>query len=137
MQVSFEELARRAEEAAVFLAGPSLRLPLYPALEQRARAGVLDNFARQGTADGSPWPPLKDPKERGRPILVKTGALLASIKSRADAGGVVVYSVMPYAGYQDRGARTIPARSFLGLSQQALDGMALEWAAFAAGAVFR
>jgi len=135
----FEHLAGLAVAAAKTLADPALFLQAAPALVSLAEAGVKENFGRRQGPDGSPWAPLKDPRERGRPPLVKTGVLRDSIRATVlsqEAGWVAVYSAVPYAGFQDRGTRTIPARTFLYLSQQVLDRMAWLCAGYAASQVW-
>lgn len=135
MEVTFDQLASFTTAAAARLAGPSFFAPLFVALCPRAVEGVRQNFDRASAPDGSPWPPLKDPKAGRRP-LVKTGALRASVRARPAGDGVLVYSPLPHAAYQHGGTRTIPARPFLGLSAAALGGLAAEVADFAAGRVW-
>ena len=132
----FEHLAGLAAAAAKTLADPALFAQATPALVPLAVAGVKENFERRQGPDGGPWAPLANLRERGRPPLVKTGALRDSIRATAGAGWVVVSSALPYAGYQDRGTRTIPARTFLYLSQQVLDRMAWLCAGYAASQVW-
>ena len=135
----FDNLAGLAAAAARTLADPALFAQAAPALVPLAVAGVKENFGRRQGPDGSPWAPLKDPRARGRPPLVKTGVLRDSIRATVlsqEAGWVAVYSAVPYAGFQDRGTRTIPARTFLYLSQQVLERMAWLCAGIAAQKVW-
>ena len=135
----FDNLAGLAAAAARTLADPALFAQAAPALVPLAVAGVKENFGRRQGPDGSPWAPLKDPRARGRPPLVKTGVLRDSIRATVlsqEAGWIAVYSAVPYAGFQDRGTRTIPARTFLYLSEQVMERMAWLCAGYAASQVW-
>jgi phage gpG-like protein len=78
---------------------------------------------------GVPWTPLRG--RRGKP-LVRSGALRSSGRARRGPRGVAYGSDSPYAGYQNFGTRTIPARPFVGVSEAVADeiaGLAADWLA--------
>ncbi len=98
-------------------------------------SATKQNFVNQSDPDGVPWTPLKKP--RGRPrdkrksrrkgsdqILRDTGVLMASVSGGAGSINDVTSKSLrygtsvSYAGYQNFGTRTIPARRFLGLTPQ-------------------
>ncbi len=68
---------------------------------------VRDSFSAAASPEGAAWAPLK--YRRGRP-LVKTGALLRSIRSRPMGDGVLVTVGAPYAAVHQFGA-DLPART--------------------------
>ena len=71
---------------------------------------VRDRFATATAPSGAAWAALR--YRRGA-LLCFTGRLLRSVSARAIPGGIVVEASAPYAGYQQLGARRIPAdRSF-------------------------
>lgn len=86
-------------------------------------------FSESRTPDGAQWPPLKNPSRRrgGRTAkpLVDKGLLMASMSAVAATNGAVRDitktsvehgSNLEYAGWQNDGTRTIPARPFVGIT---------------------
>lgn len=94
--------------------------------------GIIESSTRRRIAetktapDGTPWQGLsaktlaqktgKSGKTRGG-ILVDTGSLMRSITHEASANSVIVGSGMLYARWHQQGAKHLPARPFLGLSE--------------------
>lgn len=88
-------------------------------------------FSESRTPDGTPWPPLKNPSRRrggksAKPLVDK-GILMASMSATAASRGAVrdITRVslehgteIEYAGFQNFGTRTIPAREFVGITDQ-------------------
>lgn len=60
------------------------------------------NFERQAFFSAA-WQKCKSPAKGNRAILVGSGALRRSIKSRSDAGSVEFYSDLPYAAIHNNG----------------------------------
>lgn len=98
-----------------------------------------EHFARGEAPDGTPWLPLKRPRRRPRDRrksrragtdkpLRDTGLLMASVSARGvntidvmTATGLEFGSSLNYAGFHQHGTRHIPARPFLGLSDQLIE----------------
>jgi phage gpG-like protein len=87
-------------------------------------------FARSATPDGDPWPPFKRTPSRRRggksaKLLVDKGLLMASMSARQAQGAVRDItrttleqgSNLDYAGAQNFGTGTIPARQFAGITE--------------------
>jgi len=73
-----------------------------------------DNFNEHGF-DGDPWKKRKEKKNY--PILNKTGKLKNSIKSILKTfRKIIITATADYAVYQNEGTGTIPARPFIGQS---------------------
>lgn len=99
------------------------------------RAESLRFFDQSRGPDGAAWRPLKRPRgrardkrararskgRRGDKPLVDSGLLRASV-SAEPLGPLQLTqgSKLAYAGYQNDGTRTIPARPFLGVSEDGL-----------------
>jgi len=93
--------------------------------------GITTNFATSSTPDGTPWPPRKDPKPK-HPLLILSGKMLGAagvgaghvltIDEQSLAWGIDL-NVVKYARAQDRGnpKRNLPARHFMGISEQFKD----------------
>lgn len=82
---------------------------ILPFIGQLGAEDIREAFARQGSPSGSPWRALSHPyaedKARrygGKPILQRTGALLASIGYQVEGDEVLIGSVNGplYAGMQ-------------------------------------
>lgn len=97
---------------------------------------VARRFASSTTPSGRPWAALKRARPGGKP-LVRSGRLAASVRVRVERDGLVIQSDVPYAGYQDQGTRTIPARTFAGIDEQALKVVERELGDWLAGELFR
>ena len=65
-----------------------------------------------------------------------SGACPMSVRC-PDGSTLVIQSDVPYAGYQDQGTRTIPARTFAGPDEQALKVVERELGDWLAGELFR
>lgn len=94
-------------------------------LRGMAVAAVGESFLYSRSPDGMAWQPLKARRKSGtsRP-LVDTGTLARSIRAKIEQGGLEVFSTADYAGYHQTGTSRIPARPFMGFSEQALARMA-------------
>jgi phage gpG-like protein len=114
------------------------------ACEQLVEEDVMEHFARQESPDGDPWPARKGEGD-GHPLLVETntqgaGSLLAAATgqggghvSRIEDDDTLVYGVdkdggiggIPGAGVHNYGfpSRNIAQREFLGLDDQAAEGV--------------
>jgi phage gpG-like protein len=77
--------------------------------------------------DGSPWAPWSIATEMGRMhdgtystgLLWRTGDLLSSIDYSVSGDNVFVGSPLNYAGFVQDGTGNMPAREFLGMSDEA------------------
>ena len=146
---ALREAARRAGDLS----------PLMGSIGLGLEGSVRDRFSETSLApDGTPWPPSIEATIEGRRTLVKSGNLADSITCRADRQSVEVGSNVLYAAVHQRGATirkkhapklvfaiagvvytadeaTIPARPFLGVSEE--DGeMILEEATDYLGGAF-
>jgi phage gpG-like protein len=68
--------------------------------------GIKENFRRQGYGGfAGAWKPRKSgaPRNRGRALLVDTGALRRSVRSEPGRGIVTVYTATPYAQVHNEG----------------------------------
>ena len=95
----------------------------FPAAMERARRVALNqigNTVRNRTTAAfrspslrpSPWAPRKD-KKSTHPLLIRSGALRQSITWRLrGTDAVVVGTDRKYAGYHQRGTKSMPARPF-------------------------
>jgi phage virion morphogenesis protein len=115
-----EGLARRLERLG--LARPLQTVAFYLANQARLC------FDEQRSPDGVPWAPFnRTPSARrggtGAKLLRNTGVLMASLAGKGSghvedvgASSLVWGTAVPYAGFQNDGTRTIPARPFLGVT---------------------
>lgn len=71
-------------------------------IEVGVKAQIDDNF-RSGSFYGRKWPERKWPRDGGRALLVKTGALKHSIRSRRSGGGLTISSDRPYSTIHNEG----------------------------------
>ncbi len=124
------ELETRASRGPDFSAALRAAIPILRADEQQ-------RFASETSPDGSAWTPLAPTTARRKgnaDILVDTGSLEAAATS--DAAGhierieanTLIYGVdgttdqggIPWAGLQQAGGGKLPARPFLGISDEAI-----------------
>lgn len=127
-ELSLEQLSvffsRRAEELATL----DLRVPLKECAVL-IKSDVSNNFQGSHAPDGTPWKPLKRKRSGKRhkgsipKPLLDTGLLRASAVANGrghveeiTANSLEVGSNLEYAGWQNDGTRTIPAREFIGFS---------------------
>lgn len=103
-----------------------------PVLDE-VRGGIRENFASESGPDGESWPARKA-RGDGHPLLQDTGALMqaatggsgnvTNVTARELSTGVdkgVVQGGIPGAGAHQYGYGKIPARPYLGASEQRLD----------------
>jgi phage gpG-like protein len=83
------------------------------------RGKVQRTFNDQRDPFGRPWKPLK---HREGLALLDTGRLRASITHRVTGSVVEVGTNVPYAGFHNAGTKHIPARTFLALSPEWVEG---------------
>jgi len=124
-----------------------------PALREIAedfREMVAQQFASEGRAEQTPWPPRKlaggaararsaRPRPADGPLLVRSGALRASLigpsapehLEEADQRTLTLGSRLPYAMFHQTGTRRLPARPLLVLS----DERARRWTGIVRGAL--
>ena len=105
--------------------------------------GIAENFAGSHSSTGFRWPPRKDNKKH--PLLILTGELEAAATggdgsiSRVEEGTSLIVGVdtgggqsgRPWAELHQEGGTKMPARSFLGFSdevQDACEDVLVEWA---------
>lgn len=77
--------------------------------------------------DGNPWEPWAQSTATrrardgswARGLLWNSGALLDSLVEKIEPKRAVVTATAPYAGFLQYGTRNMPARPFVGISQQA------------------
>lgn len=117
LEVTLGEFAGLLERRAEQLAGLDLSAPVRRSLVA-ARAGLLENFQGQHAPDGTPWLPLRRPRQGKRhrnstPLpLLDTGLLRASVTAQGarghvedvSAAGFVMGSNLEYAAAQQFGA---------------------------------
>jgi phage gpG-like protein len=112
------------------------RLDFTPVLKACAlliKADVKENFQGSHDPAGLPWLPLKRRRSGRRhkgstpKPLLDTGLLQASITAYAQGhiedvtrDSVTVGSALDYAGWQNDGTKTIPAREFAGFSDKGI-----------------
>ncbi len=114
-----------------------------PALREIAddfREMLAQQFASEGRAGGTPWPPRKSqrsvgatrrvartrrPDQIGTPLLVRTGALRDSLISpgsghveEMDGRSLTLGTRLPYAMFHQLGTRHMPARPIIVLSEE-------------------
>lgn len=87
------------------------------------------------TPTGKKYPPLKRPRGAGHnpdpTPLIDTRALLEDLRYEITAADTVkAGSTLPYAVYQNKGTRTIPARTFIGISPEIQDQFTEDMRAF-------
>lgn len=73
--------------------------------------------------DGTPWAPwsmatIRANQNKGGSLLYRTGALLDSIQYRVSDKTITVYSNVGYARFLQFGTPKMPARPFLGWTQE-------------------
>lgn len=112
--------------------------PVWAEVDTYLRGAVGEQFSTVGRRGGTEWAKLspkykiwKDYFYPGRPILVRTGDLKASLTEfggnhifRAERAGMGFGSRIPYAGYHQSGTRTMPARPPIQMIQKK-DGLAI------------
>lgn len=112
-----DQQARRVRDPRAFLES-----------ERAALQGILDgSFAADRSPDGEPWAPRVNasrdartgrsrPRHDGRPgrqLLERTGRLLRSEVVRVGRSGIEAFNEAPYAGFVQRGTRSMRARGIL------------------------
>jgi len=102
--------------------------PALQAIADDFRAMIAAQFASEGRAEGTPWPPRKSPARAGAvrepPLLIRTGALRDSLLGPSALGHVeeleeqslTLGSRLPYAMFHQLGTRRMPARPLIVLS---------------------
>lgn len=95
--------------------------PLLDELGQDEVARVVQRFEQSRSPDGTAWQALKRPRPRGgdRP-LQDTGVLMGSITAQAHGNILQIGTATDYAHYHQFGTQHIPARPFLGVSDDLL-----------------
>lgn len=98
-------------------------MPLMQAVAGTLEDSTKQRFNSKVAPNGVHWQNLKPStlqtkQRRGGGILVDSGDLLTSITSYANNHSVVVGSNEVYAKYHQVGTNKMPARPFLGLSEQ-------------------
>lgn len=90
------------------------------------REASMEAFDREAAPDGGKWAPLSPAtvrRRRGGPahrILQDTGMLRQSVVKRLESDRTVIVGARAqYAPYHQFGTRRLPARPFLGVSQEA------------------
>ena len=106
--------------------------PMWPVIEDDFYSLVGRQFATEGAEGGTAWVSLSDAygtwKEihyPGKPILQRTGELMASLTSPTAPGAVRVEerktltlgTTVPYAIYHQRGTKKMPARPEIRLTE--------------------
>lgn len=93
-------------------------------VQERIRSGKT-------TPDGQPWTPwamstlrsrMRD-GSAGQGLLYRTGSLLNSIQMRISNKTLTIFSNLNYARFIQEGTMKMPARQFLGWSQQQLNNI--------------
>lgn len=125
--MNLDDLGAMLDKEAAGLEQPDLQ-PALDRVRDLLTADIKGNFNGGHTPTGESWPPLKNPTHKP---LVDTGALMASAAAAAGAatvrGNVITVDgsgLVPYAGFQNDGTRSIPAREFWGISDATLDKVA-------------
>ncbi|MBZ5516844.1 MAG: phage virion morphogenesis protein [Acidobacteriia bacterium] len=112
-----------------FQAALADQVPALQAIADDFRAMLAEQFASEGRAEGTPWPPRArrgGPRSRpgqaqGLPLLVRTGALRDSlVEAEApghveefDATSLTLGTRVPYAMFHQFGTRYMPARPII------------------------
>lgn len=93
-------------------------LPLLKEIGDDETARTIRRFEEAKAPDGTSWAALKQPRKRGGDLpLSDTGRLKGSITSQILGDNVVtIGSRVDYAPYHQFGTAHIPARPFLGVS---------------------
>lgn len=95
--------------------------PMLDDLGQDEVARVVQRFEQSRSPDGTAWQALKRPRPRGgdRP-LQDTGVLMGSITAQMHGNTLQIGTATDYAHYHQFGTQHIPARPFLGVSDDLL-----------------
>ena len=95
--------------------------PMLDELGRDEEARVLMRFEHGEAPDGTAWQALKRPRPRGgdRP-LQDTGVLMGSITAQVHGNTLQIGTATDYAHYHQFGTQHIPARPFLGVSDDLL-----------------
>lgn len=96
--------------------------PMLDELGQDEVARVVQRFEQSRSPDGTAWQALKQPRPRGdgQPLM-DTGVLYGSITAQVIGKHTLqVGSATNYAHYHQFGTQHIPARPFLGVSDDLL-----------------
>jgi phage virion morphogenesis protein len=95
--------------------------PMLDELGQDEVARVVQRFEQSRSPDGTAWQALKRPRPRGgdRP-LQDTGVLMGSITAQVHGNTLQIGTATDYAHYHQFGTQHIPARPFLGVSDDLL-----------------
>lgn len=95
--------------------------PMLDELGQDEVARVVQRFEQSRSPDGTAWQVLKRPRPRGgdRP-LQDTGVLMGSITAQVYGNTLQIGTATDYAHYHQFGTQHIPARPFLGVSDDLL-----------------
>jgi len=95
--------------------------PMLDELGQDEVARVVQRFEQSRSPDGTAWQALKRPRPRGgdRP-LQDTGVLMGSITAQVHGNTLQIGTATNYAHYHQFGTQHIPARQFLGVSDDLL-----------------
>ena len=95
--------------------------PMLDELGQDEVARVMQRFEQSRSPDGTAWQALKRPRPRGgdRP-LQDTGVLMGSITAQVHGNTLQIGTTTDYAHYHQFGTQHIPARPFLGVSDDLL-----------------
>ena len=95
--------------------------PMLDELGQDEVARVVQRFEQSRSPDGTAWQALKRPRPRGgdRP-LQDTGVLMGSITAQVHGNTLQIGTAIDYAHYHQFGTQHIPARPFLGVSDDLL-----------------
>jgi len=101
-----------------------------PALRQIAddfREMVAQQFASEGRAEGTPWPPRRSSRvgaQHAAPLLIRTGALRDSLVGPSaghieemDERLLTLGTRVPYAIFHQLGTRHMPARPIIVLTE--------------------
>ena len=109
--------------------------PALQAIADDFRQMIAQQFSSEGRAEGTPWAPrkssgvramLRSPSGAGQapPLLVRTGALLASLTEpnspdhveETNAESLTLGTRVPYAMFHQLGTRRMPARPIIVVS---------------------
>lgn len=95
--------------------------PMLDELGQDEVARVVQRFEQSRSPDGTAWQALKRPRPRGgdRP-LQDTGVLMGSITAQVHGNTLQIGTATDYAHYHQFGTQHIPARPFLGVTDDLL-----------------
>lgn len=95
--------------------------PMLDELGQDEVARVVQRFEQSRSPDGTAWQALKRPRPRGGEYpLQDTGVLMGSITAQAHGNTLQIGTAIDYAHYHQFGTQHIPARPFLGVSDDLL-----------------